>query len=158
MNVMSASAQRGLPVPAAQFIHDWQERTHQFSKIKFTKSDDALIGLCPCCCKTTLEDHDHVLHCPLQASTRCLALQDIRSSIEQTTSPAGPVLRAGLAHWLNHLNEPLSIDTSQYSDDTQLLVQQALHEQERISRDKAFLGYLSLMGGLLEDPHDVSNP
>ena len=49
--------------------------------------------------------------CPSQASTRYLALQDIRTSIEQTTSPAGPVLWAGLAHWLNHPNEPLSIDT-----------------------------------------------
>jgi hypothetical protein len=56
----------------------------------------------------------------------------IRSSIEQTTSPAGPVLWEGLAHWLNHPNEPLSIDTSRYSGDTQLLVQQALREQERI--------------------------
>jgi hypothetical protein len=91
-----------------KFIHNWQ------------------------CCKTTLEDHDHVLRCPSQASTRYLELQDIRSSIEQTTSPAGPVLWAGLAHWLNHPNEPLSIDTSRYSGDTLLLVQQVLHEQDRI--------------------------
>jgi hypothetical protein len=138
-----------------KFIHDWQPTNSQ--KFKFTKSDDASIGLCPCC-KTTLEDHDHVLRCPSQASTRYLALQDIRSSIKQTTSPAGLVLWTGLAHWLNHLNEPLSIDTSRYTGDTQLLVQLALHEQERIGWDKAFRGYLSLTWGLLENPHDVPNP
>jgi hypothetical protein len=124
-----------------KFTHDWQPTNSQI--IKFTKSDDASIGFCPCC-KTTLEDHDHVLRCPSQASTRYLALQEIRSSIEQTTSPAGPVLWAGLAHWLNHPNEPLSIGTSRYSGTTQLLVQQALHEQERIGWDKLFRGYLSL--------------
>ena len=138
-----------------KFIHDWQCTNSQ--KFKFTKSDDASIGLCPCC-KTTPEDHDHVLRCPSQASTRYLELQDIRGSIEQTTSPAGPVLWAGLAHWLNHPNEPLSIDTSRYSGDTQLLVQQALREQERIGWDKAFRGYLSLTWGLLENPHNVPNP
>ena len=53
---------------------------------------------------------------------------------------------------------PLSIDTSRYSDRTQLLVQQALDEQERIGWDKAFRGYLSLTWGLLEAPHEVSNP
>jgi hypothetical protein len=115
------------------------------------------IGLCPCC-KTTLEDSDHVLRCPSQASTRYLALQDIRSSIEQTTSPAGPVLWAGHAHWLNHPNEPLSIDTSRYSGNTQLMVQQALHEQERIGWDTAFRGYLSITWGLLKKNHDVPNP
>jgi hypothetical protein len=73
-----------------KFIHDWQPINSQ--KFKFMKSDNASIGLCPCC-KTTLEDHDHVLCCPSQASTRYfLALQDIRNSIEQTKSPAGPVL------------------------------------------------------------------
>jgi hypothetical protein len=62
-------------------------------------------------------------------------------------------------HWLNHPNEPLSIiDTSRYSGDTQLLVQQALREQERIGWDKAFRGYLSLTWGLLEKTHDVPNP
>jgi hypothetical protein len=98
-----------------KFIHDWQPTNSQ--KFKFMKSDDASIGLCPCC-KTALEDHDHVLQCPSQAITRYLAMQDICSSIEQTTSPAGPVLCAGLAHWLNHPNEPLFIDTSRYSGDT----------------------------------------
>jgi hypothetical protein len=39
-----------------------------------------------------------------------------------------------------------------------LLVQQALHEHERITCDKAFRGYLSLTWGLLEKPHDVPNP
>jgi hypothetical protein len=126
-------------------------------KLKFTKSDDASIGFCPCC-KITLEDRDHVLRCPSQVSTCYLALQDIRSSIEQTTSPSDPVLWAGLAHWLNHPNELLPIDTSRYSGNTQLLVQQALHEQERIGWDKAFRGYLSLTWGLLEKPHDAPNP
>ena len=37
-----------------KFIHDWQCTNSQ--KFKFTKSDDASIGLCPCC-KTTPEDH-----------------------------------------------------------------------------------------------------
>ena len=144
-----------MPVPAAQ-VHP-RLAIHQLPKMQWsTKSDDASIGFCPCC-KTTLEDHNHVLRCPSQASTRYLALQDIRSSIEQTTSPVGPVLWAGLAHWLNHLNEPLSIDTSQYSGNTQLLVQQARHEQERISWDKAFRGYLSLTWGLLGKTHDVPN-
>jgi hypothetical protein len=124
-----------------KFIHDWQCTNSQ--KFKFTKSDDASVGLCPCC-KTTPENHDHVLRCPSQASTRYLELQDIRSSIEQTTSPAGLILWAGLVHWLNHPNEPLSIDTSRYSGDIQLLVQQALREQERIGWDKAFRGCLSL--------------
>jgi hypothetical protein len=59
---------------------------------------------------------------------------------------------------LNHPNEPLSIDTSRYSGNTQLLVQQALHEQERIGWDKAFRGYLSLRWGLLGKTHDVPNP
>jgi hypothetical protein len=54
-----------------KFIHDWQPTNSQ--KFKFTKSDDASIGLCPCC-KTTPEDHDHVLRCPSQASTRYLEL------------------------------------------------------------------------------------
>jgi hypothetical protein len=138
-----------------KFIHNWQPTNSQ--KCKFTKSDDASIGLCPCY-KVTLEDHDHVLRCPSQASTRYLELQDIRSSIVQTTSPAGPILWAGLAHWLNHPNEPLSIDTSRYSGDTLLLVQQALHEQDRIGWDKAFRGYLSLTWGLLETPHNIPNP
>jgi hypothetical protein len=48
--------------------------------------------------------------------------------------------------------------TSQYSGDTQLLVQQALCEQEHIGWDKAFRGYLSLTWGLLENPHNVPNP
>ena len=95
------------------------------NKLKLAKSDDASIGLYPCC-KTTLEDHDHVLRCPSQASTRYLELQDIRSSIEQTKSPAGPVLWEGLAHWLSQPNEPLSIAISRYSGHTKLLVQQAL--------------------------------
>ena len=34
-----------------KFIHDWQPTNSQ--KFKFTKSDDASIGLCPCC-KTTV--------------------------------------------------------------------------------------------------------
>jgi len=138
-----------------KFIHDWQPTDSQ--KLKFTKSDDASIGLCPCC-KTTLEDHDHVLRCPSQVSTRYLELQDIRSSIEQRKSLAGPVLWTGLVHWLNQPNEPLSIDTSRYSGRTQLLVQQALHEQARIGSDKAFRGYLSLTWGLLENPHEVPTP
>jgi hypothetical protein len=71
-----------------KFIHDWQPTNSK--KIKLMKSDDASIGLCPCC-KTTLEDHHHVLCCLSQTSTCYLALQDIRSSIEQTTSPAGAV-------------------------------------------------------------------
>jgi hypothetical protein len=65
---------------------------------------------------------------------------------------------AGLAHCLNHPNETLLIDTSRYSGNTLLLVQQALHEQDRIGWDKAFRGYLSLTWGLLENPHDVPNP
>jgi hypothetical protein len=48
--------------------------------------------------------------------------------------------------------------TSRYSRRTQLLVQQALDEQERIGWDKAFRGYLSLTWGLLETPHEVPNP
>jgi hypothetical protein len=59
---------------------------------------------------------------------------------------------------LNHPSEPLSIDTSRYSGNTKLLVQQALDEQERIGWDKAFRGYLSLTWGLIETPHEVSNP
>jgi hypothetical protein len=133
-----------------KFIHDWQCTNSQ--KFKFMKSDDASIGLCPCC-KTTPEDHDHVLRCPSQANTRYLELQDIRSSIEQTTSPAGPVLWAGLAHWRNHANGPLSIDTSRYSGDTQ-----ALCKQEHTGWAKAFRGYLSLTWGLLENSHNVPNP
>ena len=85
-------------------------------------------------------------------------LQDIRSSIEQTKSPAGPVLWSGLQHWLSNPSEPLSIDTSRYSGRTKLLVQQALHEQARIGWDKAFRGYLSLTWGLLENPHEVPTP
>ena len=50
---------------------------------------------------------------------------------------------------------PLSIDTSRYSGRTKLLVQQVLHEQERIGRDKVFRGYLRLTWGLLEAPHEV---
>jgi len=42
--------------------------------------------------------------------------------------------------------QPLSIDTSRYSGRTQLLIQQALHEQAH---------YLSLTWGLLENPHEV---
>ena len=58
----------------------------------------------------------------------------------------------GLNHWLsNRLLSSLSIgDNSRYSGRT------ALDEQER--RDKAFRGYLSLMWGLLEAPHEVFNP
>ena len=44
--------------------------------------------------------------------TRYLALQDIRGSISETKSPAGPVLWTGLKHWLSDPSEPLSIDTS----------------------------------------------
>jgi hypothetical protein len=135
-----------------KFIHDCQPTNSH--KLKLAQSDDASIGLCPCC-KTTLEDHDHVLRCPSQASTRYLELQDIHSSIEQTKSPAGPVLWFGLQHWLSNPSKPLSIDTSRYSGGTKLLVQQALHEQERIGWDKAFRGYLSLTWGLLESPHEV---
>ena len=55
-------------------------------------------------------------------------------------------------------SEPLAIDTSRYSGRTKLLVQQALDEQERIVLVKPFRGYLSLRWGLLEVPHEVSNP
>jgi len=99
-----------------------------------------------------------VLRYPSQASTRYLELQDIRSSIEQTKPPVGPLLWAGLAHWLNHPNDSLSIDTSRYSGRTKLLVQQALHEQARIGWDKAFRSYLSLTWGLLENRHEVPTP
>jgi hypothetical protein len=136
-------------------IHDWQPTNSQ--KLKFAKSDDASIGFCPCC-KTTLEDHDHVLRCSSQGRTRYLELQDIRVSISEKKSPVGPVLSEGFKHWLSNPSEPLSIDTSRYSGRTKLLVQQALYEQERIGWDKAFRGYLSLMWGLLEAPHEVPNP
>jgi hypothetical protein len=138
-----------------KFIHDWQPTDSH--KLKFAKADDAAIGFCPCC-KTTLEDHDHVFRCPSQASTRYLVLQDIRGSISETKSPAGPVLWSCLQHWLSNPSEPLSIDTSRYSGRTKLLAQQALHEQERIGREKAFRGYLSLTWGLHEAPHEVPNP
>jgi hypothetical protein len=138
-----------------KFIHDWQPTNSQ--KLKFAKSDDDSIGFCPCY-KTTLEDHDHVLRCPSQWRTRYLELQDICGSISETKSPAGPVLWEGLKHWLSKPSEKLSIGTSWYSRRTKLLVQQALHEQERIGWDKAFRGYLSLTWGLLEAPHDVPNP
>jgi hypothetical protein len=138
-----------------KFIHDWQPTNSQ--KLKFAKSDDASIGFCPCC-KTTLEDHDHVLRCPSQGRTRYLELQDIRGSLSETKPPAGPVLWEGLKHWLSNPSEPLSIDTSRYSGRTKLLVQQALHEQERIGWDNTFRGYLSLTWGLLEAPHEVPNP
>jgi hypothetical protein len=126
-------------------------------KLKFAKSTDASIGFCPCC-KTTLEDHDHVLRCPAQRRTRYLALQDIHGTISETRSPAGPILWEGLTHWLSNPSEPLSIDTSRYPGRTKLLVQQALDEQERIVLVKPFRGYLSLRWGLLEVPHEVSNP
>jgi hypothetical protein len=138
-----------------KFIHDWQPTNSH--KLKLAKSDDASIGFCPCCV-TTLEDHDHVLRCPSQASTRYLALQDIRGSIEQMKSPAGPVLWTGLKHWLSNPSEPLSIDTSRYSGRAKLLVQQVLHKQERIGWDKAFRGYLNLTWGLLLAPHEVPTP
>jgi hypothetical protein len=86
-----------------------------------------------------------------------LELQHIRSSIEQTKSPAGLVLWEGLKHWLSSPSEPLSIDASRYSGCTKLLVQQALHEQAHIGWDKAFHGYLSLTWGLLKKNHDVPN-
>jgi hypothetical protein len=115
------------------------------------------IGFFPCC-KTTLEDHDHVLRCPSQGRARYLALQDIRGTISETRSPAGLILWEGLTHWLPNPSEPLSIDTSRYSGRTKLLAQQALHEQERIGWDKAFRGYLSLTWDLLETPREVPNP
>jgi hypothetical protein len=118
-----------------KFIHNWQPTNSH--KLKLAKSDNASIGLCPGW-KTTLEDHNHVLRCPSQASTRYMELQDIRSSIEQTKSPADPVLWSGLQHWLSNPSIPLSMDTSRYSGRTKLLVQQALHEQARIGWDKAF--------------------
>jgi hypothetical protein len=86
---------------------------------------------------------------------RCLALQDIRGSISETRSPAGPIVWEGLTHWLSNPSAPLSIDTSRYSGRTKLLVQQALHEQEDIRWDKAFRGHLSVTWGLLEAPHEV---
>jgi hypothetical protein len=52
----------------------------------------------------------------------------------------------------------MPIDTSRYSGRTKLLVQQALHEQERIGWDQAFHGYLSLTLSLLEAPHEVPTP
>ena len=64
---------------------------------KFAKSTDVSIGLCPCC-KTDLEDHDHVLRCSAQKRTSYLALNDIRGSIAETRSPAGPLLCQGIAH------------------------------------------------------------
>jgi hypothetical protein len=70
-----------------------------------------------------------------------LALKDIRGTISETKSPAGPILWQGHTHWLYHPSEPLSLD-----------------EQERISWAKAFRGYLSLTWCLLEAPHEVSNP
>jgi hypothetical protein len=87
-----------------------------------------------------------------------MELQDIRSSIEQTKSPADPVLWSGLQHWLSNPSIPLSMDTSRYSGRTKLLVQQALHEQAHIGWDKAFRGYLSLTWGLLEAPHEIPTP
>jgi len=60
-------------------------------------------------------DHDHVLRCPAQKCTRYLALQDIRGTIAETRSPAGPLLWQGLKHWLSNTSEPLSINTSRYS-------------------------------------------
>jgi hypothetical protein len=40
---------------------------------------------------------------------------------QSCAAPAGPVLWQGLAHWLNHPSEPLSVDTSRYSVARQLL-------------------------------------
>jgi hypothetical protein len=107
---------------------------------------DASIGLCPCC-KTTLEDYDHVLRCHAQKRTRYPALNDIRGTIAETRPPASPFLWQGFNHLLSNTSEPLSIDNSRYSGRTQLLVQQALDGQERIGWDKAFRGYLSLTWG-----------
>ena len=108
--------------------------------------------------ETSPKKDERVSDVPSQGRTRYLELQDIRGSISETKSPAGPVLWEGLKHWLSNPSEPLSIDTSRYSGRTKLLVQQALYEQERIGWDKAFRGYLSLMWGLLEAPHEVPNP
>jgi hypothetical protein len=112
-----------------KFIHDWQPTNSQ--KLKFAKSTDASIGICPCC-KTTLEDHNHVLRRPSQGRTRYLALKDILGTISETKLPAGPILWQGLTHWLYHTSEPQSIDTSRYS------------------------GRKLFAWGLLEAPHEVS--
>jgi hypothetical protein len=112
-----------------KFIHDWQSTNSR--KLKFAKSTDALIGFCPCC-KTTLKDHDHILRCPPQQSTRYLELKDIRGTISEARLQAGPILWEGLTHWLSNPYKPLSIDKSRYSGRTQLLVQQVLDKQERI--------------------------
>jgi hypothetical protein len=69
---------------------------------------------------------------------------------------AAPFLKQN--HQLSNPSEPLSIDTSRYPGRTKLLVQQALHEQERIDWDKTFRRYLSLTKGLFEAPHEVTNP
>ena len=106
---------------SSEFIHDWQP-TNSRHRLKFAQSTDASIGLCPCC-KTTLEDHDHILRRPAQKRTHYLALNDIRGTIAEIRSPAGPLLRQGLNHWLSKTSEPLFIDASRYSGHTQLLVQ-----------------------------------
>jgi hypothetical protein len=111
-----------------KFIHDWQPIN---SKSSSSRSPTMPRSFCSYR-KTTLENHDHVLLCPSQGRTRYLALQDIRGTISEARSPAGPILWEGLTHWLSNSSEPLSIKTSRYSGRTKLLVQQALHEQERI--------------------------
>ena len=72
-------------------------------KLKFVKSTDASIGLCPCC-KTTVEDRDHVLRRSAQQRVRYLALKDIRGTFFETKSPAGQIL------WkVSHISCPTSL-------------------------------------------------
>jgi hypothetical protein len=55
------------------------------------------------------------LRCPTQKRTRYLAVKDIRGTIAERQSPAGPLLWQGLKYWLSTTSKPLSIDTSRYS-------------------------------------------
>ena len=103
--------------------------------------------------KTVITSSDVLLKSALN-----MALKEIRGTIAETRSSAGPILWHGLKHWLSNTSEPLSIDTSRYSGRTQFLVQQAPAEQERIGWDKAFRGYVSIAWGLLEAPHEVDSP
>ena len=97
------------------------------------------------------------LRCPTQKRTRYLALKDIRGTIAETQSPAGPLLWQGLKYWLPTPLSPCPLIPPGTQGRTQLLVQQAIDEQERVGWDKAFRGYLNITWGLLEAPHEVDN-
>ena len=94
---------------------------------KFAKSTDVSIGLCPCC-KTDLEDHDHVLRCSAQKRTSYLALNDIPVlSLKHGLRPVRSCVKVLLISCPAPLIPCLwTLDVSRYSGRTRLLVRQAL--------------------------------